>query len=183
MNMLITPHGPTTAATRTNDSTFPSNKTAVTVLTLHASFCVFWAILAGQPRDDWLDLPFVTIMSINEYCINSVITIATVVAFALQAGTAREAQGPSALNRTILLLQAVFFLALAVLWPFRFKVPQNLRSQGNVWLLEVWYPLVGWKCINNAVIATGQGIVLYAASRRADSGGGLDGERQALLTT
>ncbi|KAJ4375997.1 hypothetical protein N0V83_001277 [Neocucurbitaria cava] len=178
-------HGPmtTTTTTTTNVRTFPSNKTVVTLLTLHASLCVFWAILAGQPRDDWADLPFVTIMGINEYCINPVITIATGVAFALQAGTARETQGPSALNQTTLLLQAVVFLALAVSWPFRIKVPQNLRSQGNLWLLQDWYPLVGWTCINNAVIAIGQGIVLYAASRRADSGVEPEGERQALLTT
>jgi len=122
-------------------------------------------------------------MGINQYCINPVITIATVVAFALQAGTARETQGPSALNRTTLLLQAVVFLALAVSWPFRFKVPQNLRSGGNLWLLEEWYPLVGWTCINSAVIAIGQDIVLYAASTTADNGVEPDGERQALLTT
>lgn len=176
--------GPATATTTTtNDSTFPSNKTAVTLLTLHASLCVFWAILAGQPRDDWLDLPFVTIMGINEYCINPLVTIATGVAFALQIGTAKESQGTSAVNRTTLLPQAVIFLALAVSWPFRFQVPKNLRSQGNWWLVEEWYPLVGWTCINNAVIAIGQGIVLYAASRRADSGEEPDRERQALLTT
>lgn len=169
--------------TTTSDSTFPSNKTAVTLLTLHASLCVFWAILAGHPRDDWVDLPFVTIMGINEYCINPIITIVTGVAFALQAKTARESRGLSALSRTTLLLQTVVFLALAVSWPFRFKVPQNLRSQGSLWFLREWYPLVGWTCINNAVITMGQGIVLYAASRRAESGVAPAGEREALLTT
>jgi len=130
-------HGPTTTTTTiTNDSTFLSNKTAVTLLTLHASLFVLWAILAGQPRDNWLNPLFVTIMGINKYYINPIITITTSVAFMLQAGTAKETQGPSALNRTTLLLQAVVFLALTVLWPFRFKVPQNLRYQDNLWLLE-----------------------------------------------
>ncbi|KAF2825178.1 hypothetical protein CC86DRAFT_419012 [Ophiobolus disseminans] len=167
----------------TCDSIFPSNKTAVTLLTLHASLCVFWAILAGHPRDDWADLPFVTIMGINKYWINPIVTVATGVAFALQAGTAKKRRGPWVLSRTTLLLQVVVFLALAVSWPFRFKVPQNLRSQGNFWLLKEWHPLVGWTCINNAVIAVGQGIVLYAATRRVDSGVASAGEREALLTT
>ena len=179
-------HDPTTTTTTiltTSDSAFLSNKTAVTLLTLHAGLCVFWIILASQPRDDWLDLPFVTIMGINMFIINPIITIATGVAFALQARTTSETQGPLVLNRAILLLQAVVFLALAVSWPFRFKVPHNLWYPGFLWFLEEWYPLVGWTCINNAVITIGLGIVLYAASGRAGSGMEPAGEREALLTT
>lgn len=165
------------------DNSSPSTKTAVTLLTLHASLCVFWAILAGQPTKDWLDLPFVTIMSLNYYCINPIITIATGIAFVLQVSTTRETQGPSALNHITLLLQAVVFLALAVSWPFRFKLPQELRSQSDLWLLDEWYPLVGWTCVNNAIIAIGQGFVLYAAFGRGNSGVEPIGERQALLGT
>lgn len=172
-----------TATIETDGRTFPSKKTAITLLTLHATVCVFWAILAGQPRDDWADLPFVTIMGINEYCINPIITIATAVAFALQTGTTRETQGPSALSRTTLLLQAVVFLVLAVSWPIRFKVPQNLWTQDDLQLLQVWYPLVGWTCINNAIIAIGYSIVQYAASSRVNSSAGQDREREALLST
>jgi hypothetical protein len=164
------------STTTENDSAFPSNRAAVTLLTLHASLCIFWALFAGTPSRDWLDLHFIAIMGFNQYLINPIITIATGVAFALQA---RETtRGPSALNRTASLLQAITFLALAVSWFFRFQVPRNMRDRGFLWLVQVWYPLVGWACINNAVIAIGHAFVLYAAS---GSGGAPDGERQALL--
>ncbi|KAF2218833.1 hypothetical protein BDZ85DRAFT_64715 [Elsinoe ampelina] len=165
----------------TNDTSFPSNKTAITLLVLHATLCIFWAILAGQPRDDWLDLPFVTIMGINAYGINPIITVVTGIASALQVRTTRVSQGPSALNPMTLLPCAVVSLVLAVSWPFRFKLPHNLKSHGQLWLLEEWYPLVGWTCVNNAVIAMGQCITLYVMMRKSDSGVQLNGERQALL--
>jgi hypothetical protein len=168
-------NGSTTTQT---DSAFPSNKTAITLLTLHASLCVFWALFAGTPSRDWLDLHFVGIMGFNQYLINPIITIATGIAFAHQA---RETtRGPSALNRTALLLQAIAFLALAVSWLFRFQVPQRREERGFLWLLQVWYPLVGWACVNNAVNAIGHAFVVYAAS---GSGGAPDGERQALLNS
>lgn len=147
----------------------PSTNKVVTLLTLHASFCIFWAVLACQPQDNWLNLQFTTIMSINEYCI--IITVTTVTAFALQARTTREAQDPSALSRATLLLQAVTFLALALPW-FRVQVPQTMREffRGDYFVLEVWYPLVGWTCLNNTVIAIGQGVVLCFAFKKVGSG-------------
>jgi hypothetical protein len=170
--------------TTTGDDTWPSNKTAIALLVLHATLCVFWAIVAGRPRDDWLDLPFVTIMGINQYCINPVITIMIAVAFAFQVDTIKETRGPSALNPVTLFLQAVVFLALAISWPFRMKVPQNRTFYDKLSLLEEWYTLVGWPCINNAIIAIGQGIVLlYVTFRRIDGGDDSSEERQSLLNT
>jgi hypothetical protein len=164
------------STTAQNDTAFPSNKTAITLLTLHASLCIFWALFAGTPSKDWLDLHFVGIMGFNQYLINPIITIATGIAFALQA---RETtHSPSALNRTALLLQAIAFLALAVSWPFRFQVPHRMRERGFLWLLQVWYPLVGWACVNNALIAVGQAFLVYAAS---GGGGAPNAERQVLL--
>jgi hypothetical protein len=122
-------------------------------------------------------------MGINQYCINPIITITTVVAFALQFETAQATQGWSALNGATLLPQIVVFSALAVSWPFRFKVPPNLRSEGSVWLLTEWYPLVGWTCINNSIVAIGQAIVLYAVLGGSAGRARLGSEREALLTT
>jgi hypothetical protein len=68
-----------------------------------------------------------------------------------------------------------------VSWPFRFRVPRNLYLRVDVWWLEVWYPLVGWTCVNNAVIAFGQIIVLYAVFR-VGSVAETGEERQALLS-
>lgn len=143
---------------------------------------MFGALLAGQPRDDWLDLPFVTIMSVNEIIINPLITVTTAIAFALQVATTRAAQGPSALSRMALLLQAATFLVLAVLWPFRFKMPRNLSHSRGVWVLDEWYPHVGWSCINNAIVAVGECIVLYTAAKD-NSGMQSVGEEQSLLGT
>ncbi|KAH8726132.1 hypothetical protein GQ44DRAFT_680393 [Phaeosphaeriaceae sp. PMI808] len=176
-------HSPTITPSTTlddSDSAFPSNKSAVTLLIIHASLCIFWALLAGQPRDDWLDLPFVTIMGINQYCTNPLITIATGVASALQASTASRTQGSSALDQSTVLLQAVVFLGLAVSWSFRFRVPQNLYLRVDVWWLGVWYPLVGWTCVNSAVVAVGQGVVMYVTSR-AESGIRMDGKERYCL--
>jgi hypothetical protein len=122
-------------------------------------------------------------MGVNQYGINPIITIATGVAFILQFNTTADTRGASAMNRMTLLLPTLIFLALAVSWPFRFKVPQIMRDlfRGDVWLLEEWYPLVGWTCVNNAIIAIGHAVMLYAASGRARGGVIPEGERQALL--
>ncbi|KAH7082472.1 hypothetical protein FB567DRAFT_531325 [Paraphoma chrysanthemicola] len=166
-----------------DDHASPSKKTAITLLVVHASLCIFWAILAGQPRDDWLDLQFVTIMGINQYCINPIITITTAIAFALQFEMAQASQGRSALNSTTMLPHIVVFSALAISWPFRFKVPLNLRSEGSMWLMTEWYPLVGWTCVNTAISAIGQAAVLYAVLRGLTGRARLGSEREALLTT
>ncbi|KAL2061187.1 hypothetical protein VTL71DRAFT_7460 [Oculimacula yallundae] len=162
----------------------PSNKTAFRLLTLHACLCVLWIFLAGSPTDDWLDLPFVVIMGINNYCINPIITITTGVALTLQAITAKQNQGQSVSNQTFLLLQAVVFLALAISWPFRFKVPQNLHHV-DFYFFKEWYPLVRWTCINGAIIGIGQAAVLCfsIANRRAGNEVAQEGEREALLST
>ncbi|KAH6682330.1 hypothetical protein F5X68DRAFT_25174 [Plectosphaerella plurivora] len=174
-----------TTSTKTSSGGSVSTKTAATLLTVHASLCIFWALVAGTPTKDWLDLTFVSIMSFNQWCINPIITITTILASILQAGTTKDVQGPSALNRTVVLLQATVFLALAVSWPFRFQVPLNLRTpyRDDWYLLAEWYPLVGWACVNNAVIAIGQGVVLYIASTKLDNGAASLGERQPLIST
>lgn len=176
------PNASTTDAT-TPGRTSPSAKTAIILLVVHAALCVFWAVLAGKPSRDWLDLPFVVIMSINYACINPLVTIATGVAYGLQASATESTQGRTALSRRTLVLQIVTFSALAVTWPIRFKMPQNLKSS-SLWLVFDWYPLVGWACVNNAIIAVGQCFVLHAAGSRASTGLGVTGqESEPLLAT
>lgn len=153
------------------------------LLVVHAALCVLWAILAGKPSRDWLDLPFVVIMSINYACINPLVTIATGVAYGLQASTTGATQGLISLSRRTLVLQIVVFSALAVMWPIRFKIPQNLKGS-SLWLVFDWYPLVGWACVNNALIAVGQCLVLHAAGSRASTGSQvMSREIEPLLAT
>lgn len=160
-----------------------SARTAIILLGLHAVLCAFWAVLAGKPTRDWLDLPFVTIMGINYMFINPLITIATGAAHGLQASEAGMTQDRTALSQTTLVLQIIVFSALAVSWPFRFRLPENLRGP-ELWLVYDWYPHVGWPCVNNALIAAGQCLVLYAVGGTARSGEQLTSrETQPLLAT
>ena len=46
-------------------------------------------------------------------------------------------------------------------------------------VLTQWYPWVGWACVNNAVVAIGQGILLLLAWRRVDGGIRLADEGQS----
>lgn len=156
---------PTADPTSTGKAS-PSTGTAVVLLALHALLSVFWAVLAGKPSRDWLDLPFIVIMGFNFAIINPMITIATLVAYGLQAIETLATEKRAALSRSALVLQIIVFLALAVLWPFRFKLPQDLRESDTF----EWYPLVGWACVNNALIALGQSIVLYAVHGTTSDG-------------
>lgn len=161
----------------------PSTKTAVILLIVHAALCVFWAFLAGKPSNDWIDLGFGVIMSINYAVINPLITLATGVAFGFQATATGETQNPNALSRRTLVLQISIFLALAVLWPFRFRVSMYVRDP-SLWLLVDWYPLVGWACVNNALISIGSCVVLYVGSDRTTSGAqSMSEETEPLLAT
>lgn len=155
----------------------------MTLLILHAALCVFWAFLAGKPRNDWIDIPFVVIMSINYAAINPLITLATGVASGFQATVTGDSQRPNALSRTSLVLQMIIFLALAVLWPIRFSVSLYTRDP-SMWLLSDWYPFVGWACVNNALIAVGSCFVLYVGTGRTTSGAQRTrGESEPLLAT
>jgi hypothetical protein len=120
-------------------------------------------------------------------------TILTVAACALQASrsskfiaTSKPSGNTStnALSRKTLVLQMLTFLALAILWPFRFRMPSTLVRPGWEWLVYEWYPNVGWLCVNNAVIAVGQYGVLYVLAGGYASGNQrITGERQALLSS
>lgn len=107
-------------------------------------------------------------MGINYAFINPLFTIATGVAFGLQASATGATQNRTALSRMTLVLQIIVFLALAVLWPVRFRLPEYLKGPSS-WVVLDWYPLVGWACVNNALIAVGQCIVLHAADGTARS--------------
>lgn len=163
--------------------TGPNTRIAVALLALHAALCVFWAILGGKPSKDWSDLPFAVIMSINYAFINPVITVVTGVAFWIQASETGTIQDGTALSRKTPVLQIMVFLALVVLWPFRLRLPQNLKGS-SLWLLFDWYPLVGWACVNNALVVVGQCIVLYAFDGIDRSGARfMSRETQPLLST
>lgn len=102
-------------------------------------------------------------------------------AFAYQAAATRASHGSSALSKTALGFQALVFLVLAVLWPFRLVMPEMLRGSRLGELVE-WYCVVGWPGVNNAVIAVGQYVVLYMTAVM-DGSVRMADERRVLLAT
>jgi len=178
---------PTTAPTSVHGGSM-SGITATALILLHAALSIAFALAAGKPARQLNNIAFLVIMSANNYIAIPVSTTATVAAFAYQArhsGGELAGSGTSssnALSTHALALQGIVFLALAILWPFRFRLPRNLRA-GEWWVVTEWYAQVGWACVNNAIVAVGQFLVLYTGScADSDGAGSLDGgERNALL--
>ena len=90
----------------------------------------------------------------------------------------------SALSPTALALQAVLYLGLAIAWPYRLALPPELRNHGISsfdWIYSEWYPMVGWACVNNALLALGQAVVLSVWYYRQGSNACLVEEERPLL--
>lgn len=151
-----------------------SNKTCLRVLASHAAMTILIIAITPAPREDWLDLPFVTLMSLNQYIVNPLVTILTVTAFYVQLTSATTAS--PALNRKSIAYLAVIHVLLAISWFWRFKVPKNRWQCRYSWVLEEWYPLVGWAGVNCAVTALGW-IALFLSMY----GRGANREGEALL--
>jgi hypothetical protein len=166
-----------------------SGRSAVTLIILHAALSVALAIVAGKPARQLNNIAFLIIMSAENYIAIPLSTLATLAASAYQirrSGSSSESAAsrkkpPNALSARVLALQVALFLALALSWPSRLRLPRNLRV-GDWWVVTEWYPQVGWACINNGIIAVGSVLVLYFGSGgESDRGGRLPGDRDALL--
>jgi ABC-type dipeptide/oligopeptide/nickel transport system permease subunit len=151
-------------------------KTALFFIVFHAAFSIMFAMIAGQPAPYLGNVAFLFIMGANNAIVLPFFTIATLVAFAYQIHSSSrdrklarssEASGlpdfRSALSTRALALQSLVFLALAVLWPFRFGYPRD-QLYGDWWVVTVWYAQVGWPCVNNLIIAAGQFVLLSVVS-------------------
>jgi hypothetical protein len=167
------PHDPRTDY-RPSRRILSSGQIAIALLVLHAIFAVAFILIAGKPAKYWDNTAFLLIMSVNTAIAMPIATIAT----SKSSGN----NSTNALSRKTLVLQMLTFLALAILWPFRFRMPSKLVCPGWEWIVYEWYPNVGWPCVNNAVVAVGQYFVLYVlAGGDASSDHSAVGERQVLL--
>lgn len=129
---------PTTPLT-SGRSRLISGKTATVLIVLYAVLSLAFAIMAGKPMRQLGNIAFLIIMSVSNYIAIPLSTIATVAAFVCQishrsssrsiSGTG-SASSSDALSVRAVALQGVVFLALAVLWPFRFRLPTNLSGGG-----------------------------------------------------
>jgi hypothetical protein len=164
-----------------------SGRTAVLIILLHAAVSATFAIIAGKPQRQLGNLAFLIIMSANNYIAIPLSTLATLAAFACQIrhnngeSTSPRGNSPNALSTRVLALQVALFLALALFWPSRLRLPRNLRG-GDWWVVTEWYPQVGWACVNNGIIAAGSIFVLFfRSSAGSDGGERVLGERRVLL--
>lgn len=151
-------------------------KKCCALLGSHAGLCVVMLAITPAPRDDWLDIAWVSVMGFNQYIINPVITICTGVAMYVQIATSCETTQLSALTRRTVGMLPGVYMALAVSWLFRFKVPAN-RWPCDYWVLVEWYPLVGWAGVNAGIVGVGWCAVVYYAMGK----GSASEERAALL--
>jgi len=157
-----------------------SKKMAILLWILHLALFILSVVAGGRPQD----VSFNIIRNINAAIINPVFTLITAVAFFFQASVMPSIGQPNALSKWTLGLHSITFFLLAICWPFRLKLPPNMWKLGSqpAILLE-WYPWVGWACVNNAILAFGQGTMLLLYIRRAgvDSKSMFTDERRSLL--
>ena len=153
---------------------------AVLLWILHIVLFTLSVPIGGRPQD----IVFNIIRNINAAVINPLFTLTAAVSIFIQA-RAMPAMPDQLMgwSQWTLGLQSLTYLILAISWPFRLILPPNMWQLGSkpALLLE-WYPWVGWACVNNAILAIGQGMILFLSiSRVADGNSSLGDERRALL--
>lgn len=152
------------------------------VLILHALLFILSVVAGGRPQD----VVFNIIRNINAGIVNPLFTLIAAVSFFFQARVMPPAGQPNALSKWTLSLHFFIFLILAICWPFRLILPPNMwKLGGKPAILLEWYPWVGWACVNNAIMAIGQGIMLLLYTSRAESDNNITftDERQSLLSS
>ena len=167
-------------AERSTRRAFFSGRTPLILLLLHAMLFFLYPPFGGS-ADDYA---FFIIADFDYYIVGSLTTLSMAIALALQARMIWKYQGETALSPTTLVLQAVLCLGLAIAWPYRLVLPHNLWSWETIsfeWIYSEWYPMVGWACVNSAVLALGQVVVLFAWYYRRDSNACLVEEERPLL--
>lgn len=64
-------------------------------------------------------------------------------------------------------IQLFTFLLLAISWPLKLVRPHTLRKPGPQSAIFLgWHPWLAWACVNTAILAVGQGIMLLLRVRR-----------------
>ncbi|KAJ6783247.1 hypothetical protein PWT90_07493 [Aphanocladium album] len=150
---------------------------AVLLWILHVVLFLLSIPIGGRPED----IIFNIIRNINAGIINPLFTFIAAVAVVIQA-RAMPDQLMGCSHRT-LGAQSLTYLILAISWPFRLILPPNMWELGpQPALLYGWYPWVGWACVNNAILAVGQGVMLFLSINRvADGHSSLADERRPLI--
>ncbi|GAB7335877.1 hypothetical protein MBLNU13_g08134t1 [Cladosporium sp. NU13] len=172
-------------ATAADNRTSISRKTALTLLFSHALLSLISIFIVGKSLRQLGNIVFLIVMSANENIAIPLSTLATLAAFSIQVYAQKPISAPSALSRPSIILQAIAFLTLTALWPFRFPSPQTLwPRQSSLSLSLEWFCVMGCACINHGIMAIGQFVVLYSTAAGSNDGSVQSlGERQSLLST
>jgi hypothetical protein len=181
--VLGTPaHSPTSDDTAEPSTRRPffSRRTPLILLLLHAMLFFLYPPFGGS-ADDYA---FFLIAGFDYYIVNPITTILIVIALLHQANTIWTHQGETALSPTALASQVFLHLGLAISWPYRLTLPHNLWSWKTVsfdWICSEWYPVVGWVCVNNAILAFGQTVMFFVWYCCHDSNACVVEEERSLL--
>jgi len=167
-------------AERSTRRAFFSGRTPLILLLLHAMLFFLYPPFGGDANE----YAFFLIAGFDYYIVNPLTTISIVIALVNQTRMTWEPQGRPALSPTTLALQAVLYLGLAIAWPYRLVLPPELWSWETIsfdFIYSEWYPMVGWACVNSAVLALGQAVVFFVWHYRHGSNTCLVEEERPLL--
>jgi len=156
-----------TTVTTTRRGCF-SGRTPLILLLIHAALFFIYPPIGGS-GDDYF---FFIIAGFDYWIVNPLTTNSIAIALIHQATMTWSYRGKTALSPAALVLQLVLYLGLAIAWPYRLALPASLWPREGLtleWICSEWYPVVGWACVNNAVIALGQAVVLFVWYHRPEN--------------
>lgn len=164
-------------ASSSNPPRITTKRGIAATLTILTHILLFiYTIPSGDSTDD---IVLIITVNINMMVVNLLTSAATALAYICQTYTTVRRNDTGALSTTTLGLHVTVSAALAATWPFRLVLDEDLwPPEGWVW---TWYRWVGWACVNSAIAAMGQAIVLSAALGVGTGTSTSSGESQPLL--
>jgi hypothetical protein len=154
-----------------------------TAFVIHIALVLLSVPFTGEPED----FTFSLVRFVNFMIIQPTLAILLVTSYVLQASLTSKRHDPGTLSKQTLALQGAVFLALAIAWPFRLILPTNMWTlpRFRPAVINAWYPIVGWACVNSALSAVGSAYVLYYSSQAASETvrAGEGSERRPLLAS
>ncbi|KAI0380575.1 hypothetical protein F5Y04DRAFT_94357 [Hypomontagnella monticulosa] len=143
------------------------------ILSIYTAFlCIsviaVWAdavYIASSPGDEvsrrW---PTALLHGVHTLLVNPVVTILSIAAPIHQARKIRSSPSLGALSTTGLVIQAIIFAIVAVIWAIRVVFPTMPVITPSV--VVTWYQLVGWAAVDNGVFAIGQAALWFITTRK-----------------
>lgn len=130
------------------------------VLVCHMLALLAAALWLDSEHQGWQLLEFV----LFNFCVmKPVMLLLAIIAAAVQVTVAQRAPAVSALSTAAIKSQAVLYTLLAIAWLFRMPA-LDTRDE---WDAILWYPLQGWPCVNNALLAVQQVVILVVIEHKA----------------